>query len=157
MELDAASFSTVLVIIATIIKNDSALARSHTSAKVSLPAMSINLNRLTLSVNFQNLTNSSVVTNLLILLKSTHSLLSYSVYKQTNRRPTLPKVKDIIISWIDQCTRSYRVVNIFSLICIFELQLECWQLTCQFPTWQSPIWSSSDRRNYETRASDLQM
>lgn len=98
MELDAASFSTVLVIIATIIKNDSALARSHTSAKVSLPAMSINLNRLTLSVNFQNLTNSSVVTNLLILLKSTHSLLSYSVYKQTNRRPTLPKVKDIIIS-----------------------------------------------------------
>ena len=22
-------------------------------------------------------------------------------------------------------------------------KLECWQLTCQFPTWQSPVWSSS--------------
>ena len=29
--------------------------------------------------------------------------------------------------------------------------LECWQLTCQFSTWQSPAWSSSDRRNYEFR------
>ena len=34
-------------------------------------------------------------------------------------------------------------------------KLECWQLTCQFPTWQSPAWSSSDRRNYEFRESAL--
>jgi len=35
-------------------------------------------------------------------------------------------------------------------------QLECWQLTCQFPTWQSPACSSSDRRNYESRGRDQQ-
>jgi len=35
-------------------------------------------------------------------------------------------------------------------------QLECWQLTCQFPTGQSPAWSSSDRRNYDSRESDQQ-
>jgi len=37
------------------------------------------------------------------------------------------------------------------------LELEYWQLRCQFPTWQSPACSSSDRRNYESRASDQQM
>jgi len=36
------------------------------------------------------------------------------------------------------------------------IKLECWQLTCQFPTGQSPAWSSSDRRNYDTRESDQQ-
>jgi len=34
--------------------------------------------------------------------------------------------------------------------------LECWQLTCQFPTWQSPAWSNSNCRNYESRYSDQQ-
>jgi len=51
------------------------------------------------------------------------------------------------------------------------VKLECWQLTCQFPTWESPAWSeqirngtsahyrpfsSSDRRSYESRESDQQ-
>ena len=27
-------------------------------------------------------------------------------------------------------------------------QLEYWQLTCQFPTWQSPVWSSSHRHKW---------
>jgi len=35
-------------------------------------------------------------------------------------------------------------------------KLECWQLTCQFSTGQSPAWSSSDRRIYDFRDSDQQ-
>jgi len=31
------------------------------------------------------------------------------------------------------------------------MKLECSQLTYQFPTGQSPAWSSSDRRNYDSR------
>jgi len=37
-----------------------------------------------------------------------------------------------------------------------KIKLERWQLTCQFPTGQSPAWSSSDRHNYESRDSDQQ-
>ena len=34
--------------------------------------------------------------------------------------------------------------------------LECWRLTCQFPTGQSPAWSSSDLRNHDFKESDQQ-
>ena len=34
---------------------------------------------------------------------------------------------------------------------MMQVKLERWQLTRQFPTWQSPAWSSSDRPNYESR------
>ena len=40
-------------------------------------------------------------------------------------------------------------------VCVYY-KLECWQLTCQFPTGQSPAWSNSDRRNYDSRKSDQQ-
>ena len=86
--------------------------------------------------------NSSVIRSRVVHIpqiswKSTCNVFGCSANKQTDKRESIHYVR-----WLGFGKSS--------------IQLECWQLTWQFPTWQSPVCTSSDRRNYESRHSDQQ-
>jgi len=52
--------------------------------------------------------------------------------------------KSLIRPHLEFCTAAWSPNNVKDKVLI---ELECWQLTCQFPTWRSPVLCSFDRGN----------
>ena len=72
-------------------------------------------------------------------------------FRSTGKSRTGQKPSSVAFRWWCLAFSAHASYNVELLKvyewCIICVTLECWQLTCQFPTWRSPVLGSFDRDN----------